>query len=176
MDDNDESTHTMVIPGTIVGRTQDYVPGDGVYEKDGSIIASLVGVPHVSDMESELHGISSTRKVLNIYPRKLKASDVIISEGKIVLCQVTRVLVNQINVDIIAIGRIELPYPSKGVIRREDVQSSGTDTLVMSDYFQVSDILKAEVVSLGDRKHYYLGCAKDHLGVCFSKSSNSKTI
>lgn len=41
----------------------------------------------------------------------------------------------------------------------------------MYDCFRPGDIVRAEVLSLGDSRSYYLSTSKNHLGVVYAKSA-----
>lgn len=58
----------------------------------------------------------------------------------------------------------------RGVIRSQDVRSTNRDTVRIIDSFRPGDIVRAEVLSLGDGSNYYLTTAKNEYGVVFAKS------
>lgn len=60
----------------------------------------------------------------------------------------------------------------KGIIRSQDVRATERDKVKMVDCFKPSDIVKAQVLSLGDGNYYYLTTARDDLGVVFAKAYN----
>jgi len=60
-------------------------------------------------------------------------------------------------------------YP--GMIRVQDVRKTETDKLRMIDCFRPGDLVRAQVISLGDQRSYFLSTAKNELGVTFAKSS-----
>lgn len=37
----------VVVPGDIIGNSNEYIPGDGAFERHGTLFAALVGVRHV---------------------------------------------------------------------------------------------------------------------------------
>lgn len=60
----------------------------------------------------------------------------------------------------------------RGIIRSQDVRSTDRDKVVMIDCFKPGDIVKAQVISLGDGNNYYLTTARNDLGVVFAKANN----
>ena len=54
--------------------------------------------------------------------------------------------------------------------RSEDVRATEIDSVKISHCFRPGDIIKAAVISLGDKRSYYLTTAAPELGVVFAKS------
>lgn len=61
-----------------------------------------------------------------------------------------------------------LSFP--GIIRREDIRAVERDRVVIPDMFRVGDIVRGEVISLGDREGYYVSTAGDEMGVVMARS------
>lgn len=127
-------------------------------------------------------------------------------EGAIVLARVTRISLQRINVEIIAVENGTLPVDSgvgsngtgfiapgggagaatfsvsqassdlgetfRGIIRSQDVRATDRDRVRVMDSFKPGDIVRAQVLSLGDGQNYYLTTARNDLGVVFAKASN----
>lgn len=74
---------------------------------------------------------------------------------------------------IVCVGRLALEqqFPFRGIIRQQDVRATETDKVVLAECFRPGDIVRAEVVSLGDARSYYLSTAKNELGVVAAKSA-----
>ena len=94
-----------------------------------------------------------------------KASDLVIHVGDVLICRVFRINNNQAYVDILGVGDVEIDIPTKAVIRREDIRSTEIDKVIVHDFFNPGDIVRAEVISLGDNKHYFLSTANKNMGV-----------
>lgn len=58
----------------------------------------------------------------------------------------------------------------KGIIRSQDVRSTERDRVKVVESFKAGDIVRAEIISLGDGTNYYLTTAKNDLGVVFARS------
>lgn len=52
----------------------------------------------------------------------------------------------------------------------QDVRATEIDKLEIGNCFRPGDIVRAEVVSLGTSKDYYLSTSKNELGVVYAKS------
>jgi len=154
-----------VSPGTLVGSSSDFIVGEGVYERHGDIRASLLG--HVSlEVIAPVNGNSAVTRI-NVVGVRPNAREKVISVGDIVICQVIRILSNQIVVDIVMIGDNELFHLPRGVIRLEDIRANDIDKIYIPDIFRVGDLVKAIVISLGDSKQYFLSTVGEQLGVCY---------
>lgn len=58
----------------------------------------------------------------------------------------------------------------RGIIRSQDIRSTERDRVVVGECFKPGDIVRAQILSLGDGQNYYLSTAKNNLGVVFAKS------
>ena len=62
-------------------------------------------------------------------------------------------------------GRAPADGAFVGTIRRQDARAHAVDAAVMDECFREGDVVRAEVLSLGDSRSFYLTTAKDELGV-----------
>ena len=62
-------------------------------------------------------------------------------------------------------GRAPADGAFVGTIRRQDARAHAVDSVVMDECFREGDVVRAEVLSLGDSRSFYLTTAKDELGV-----------
>ncbi|QLG72327.1 hypothetical protein HG535_0D00340 [Zygotorulaspora mrakii] len=60
----------------------------------------------------------------------------------------------------------------RGIIRSQDVRATERDTVKIINCFKPGDIVRAQVLSLGDGTNYYLSTARNDLGVVFAKAAN----
>lgn len=58
----------------------------------------------------------------------------------------------------------------RGIIRAQDVRLTDKDKVKIIDCFRPGDIVRAEIISLGDGSNYYLSTARNDLGVVFARS------
>ncbi|KAL8779931.1 MAG: hypothetical protein Q9194_001192 [Teloschistes cf. exilis] len=105
--------------------------------------------------------------------------------GDTVVARVVRCLVRQVNVAILSVSEGEgwwsgfgtvCAHEIQGVVRREDVRATEKEKVVLAEGFRVGDLVRAVVISVGDQSNYYLGTAKNELGVIMAKSENGNTM
>lgn len=58
----------------------------------------------------------------------------------------------------------------KGIIRSQDVRATDRDKVKIIDCFRPGDVVRAQVLLLGDGLNYYLTTARNDLGVVFARS------
>ncbi|CCE79356.1 Piso0_001413 [Millerozyma farinosa CBS 7064] len=58
----------------------------------------------------------------------------------------------------------------KGIIRVQDIRSTERDKVKIIESFRPGDIVRAQIISLGDGSNYYLSTARNDLGVIYAKS------
>ena len=160
----------IILPGDIIGSVDDLECGSGCYASNGIIRASLSGRLVFNDVDS------SSKRIVNVFtPNGSRAAEEgVVNIGDKIICQVQRVTMNQAVVGIICVGDREISEPAKGIIRREDitVRSAEIDSIVLHECFRPGDIVRAEVVSLGDSRQYFLTTDGTDLGVIGAKSQS----
>lgn len=62
--------------------------------------------------------------------------------------------------------------PFRGILRSQDVRATERDRVKIIENFKPGDIVRAQILSLGDGTNYYLTTARNDLGVVFAKSGN----
>lgn len=60
----------------------------------------------------------------------------------------------------------------RGLISSRDVRATDRDKVKIIDSFRPGDIVRAQVISLGDGSNYHLSTARNDLGVVFAKACN----
>lgn len=163
----------IVCPGdTLEADGGAHLAGSGAYFDEspkGSVIrASVTGVVSVEVVEG-------SKKQYSVVPRSA-GGDMKLDVNDYVLAQATKVMQHQVAVQIVVAGDVKLRLAAKGMIRREDMQVSETDTLVMTNCFRPGDIIRCKVLSLGDRRQYFLGTAEKSCGVVYAKSATSQEL
>lgn len=73
-------------------------------------------------------------------------------------------------VDILCVGPKPVRQRYSGVIRVQDVRATEIDKVQVQSSFRPGDVVRAEVLSLGDARSYHLTTAKNHLGVVHARS------
>ncbi|KAG2490167.1 hypothetical protein HYH03_011297 [Edaphochlamys debaryana] len=157
---------TPVCAGDRLGETSEYEAGEGVYVRDGFLIASVVGRQRV-----EAAGDKGGKPTLHV--TSTDRLPVVPKPGDIVTVKISRVGQTAAQALVMCVGRQALSTEFKGVIRQQDVRATEIDRVVMYDCFRPGDIVRAEVVSLGDARSYYLSTARNELGVVYARSATT---
>ncbi|KIM34403.1 hypothetical protein M408DRAFT_325807 [Serendipita vermifera MAFF 305830] len=94
------------------------------------------------------------------------------SENSIVIGTVMRLSSQQASLSITVVDGIALPHGEDyvGVIRQQDVRATEVDRVKLGDCFRGGDIVKGQVISIGDSRSYYISTARADLGVMFATS------
>lgn len=138
--------------------------GNGIYEKDGNLYASLVGTIQVEKINDKHKIEIKSKRNMDC----LLVPDI----GSLVIGRVLRVSPFLAKISILCVNGKALRNEYPGVIRQQDVRLTEIDKVVMGDCFRPGDIVQAAVISLGDQRNYYLSTAKNELGVIYAKSAN----
>ena len=96
--------------------------------------------------------------------------------GSIVTGKVIRISRMHATLEILVIDDETVPYPFTGTIRKLDVRQTDIDNIRMETCFLPGDVVKAEVISLGDRRNYMLSTAKTDLGVTHATSNDGNDL
>lgn len=164
MGDNDEVLRT---PGEVLGLVDEYDSGAGTHVRGGHVCASLMGVAKVTAAPP---GSGDKKAKIEIVRNGKRSA--IPQIGATVIVKVTKVNPRLVVTDILCVGSIAVSEKFSGIIRQQDVRATETDKVDMSSCFRPGDLVRAEVLSLGTARAYYLTTAKNELGVvaarCFA--------
>ncbi|KAF1982421.1 hypothetical protein K402DRAFT_340264 [Aulographum hederae CBS 113979] len=102
----------------------------------------------------------------------------------IILARITRLTTRQANATILAISPpnatssapsaadpllssppVACAHPFPALLRTQDIRATEKDKIKMLESFRPGDIIRAQVISLGDQGGYYLSTARNELGV-----------
>lgn len=98
------------------------------------------------------------------------AQPVVPAVGDVVTVRVVRITPRLASVDILCVGSHPVPQRYSGVIRVQDIRATEIDKVQVHASFRPGDVVRAEVLSLGDARSYFLTTAKNELGVVYAKS------
>eukprot|EP00992_Anisonema_acinus_P005729 TRINITY_DN1877_c0_g1_i1.p1 TRINITY_DN1877_c0_g1~~TRINITY_DN1877_c0_g1_i1.p1 ORF type:complete len:185 (+),score=28.80 TRINITY_DN1877_c0_g1_i1:49-603(+) len=146
----------LVFPGTELAALGPQRAGDGTFVRDGRIYASLLGIAMAE--EDEIHVVQT------------KDAASVPTIGSIVTGKVTKISPREVQVSIMCVDKTPLPNPFRGLLRLDDIRSHDKLSIEIAKCFRPTDIVVAEVLSLGDARSYYLTTAKEHLGVIYATS------
>ncbi|KAL7268062.1 exosome 3'-_5 exonuclease subunit ski4 (Csl4) [Rhizina undulata] len=189
------------IPGQPLANTSTYTPGVGVHVFEGRICASVVGQvvvfpPGSSVAANAATGTPSvaggvgagvakgTLPVLTVQrPIGVQsvreggdAEGLLPEVGATVLARVTRINPRLATVAIFVIGETVCEEEFQGVIRVQDVRATEKDKVRIFSSFRPGDIVRAQVISLGDQSNYYLSTASNSLGVVVAHSESGDLL
>ncbi|KAI9217894.1 hypothetical protein BC828DRAFT_390051 [Blastocladiella britannica] len=147
----------IVVPGealadTMAGPTL----GAGVYSYAGRVFSTVVGRLDANDNTISVRGKTSAAAVPVI--------------GSIVLGRVKRINSRMAVVAILVVGEAVVKEEFEAVIRVENVRATEIDKVKIPDCFRPGDIVRAEVISLGEQHSYILTTARNDLGVVMAQS------
>jgi exosome complex component CSL4 len=162
---------TMIaIPGQVLGRASDFIPGPGTHIHESRLYASVLGPvttitpPKPAGPQKRLTKITpaspAALPTISV-SRDLRASDAeaLAKDGKkpkvealpevdsVVLCKVTRITPRQATVAILVVGETVLEGEWQGLIRVQDVRATEKDKVKIFESFRPGDIVRAQVVS-----------------------------
>ena len=148
-----------VCPGMRLGSAQACEAGRGTYVFEGAVYACIVGVKE----ETPHHG--GGKATVEVLPTRAEGQTIQPQVGDTVTCKVAQVNPRQASCLIVCVEGQALKYDFPAVIRSLDVRATDVDSVEIYKCFMPGDVVKAEVLSLGDDRAFYLTTAKNSLGV-----------
>lgn len=161
-----ESEARRVVPGESLGQASDTATaGAGVYVKDGELRASLLGRVQTHAVEVDGKNTCVTSVVQS------KGALAVPTEGSVILGRVSRITSAIASIDILIVDGQVAEGSFQGMLRKEHVRQSEVDAVAMHDCFRPGDIVRASVVSLGDRRSYFISTQGPEFGVVHAESA-----
>ncbi|ORX93029.1 hypothetical protein K493DRAFT_316205 [Basidiobolus meristosporus CBS 931.73] len=160
-------SNEIVAPGQRLGHAQDYLVGTGTYCKDDLIYSSVVGFKQILETQGEKPTITVSRE---------KEQSAIPEVDSIVTAKVIRVNPRFATVSIMVVGSTPCKENFQGIIRVQDVRATEKDKVKIYNSFRPGDVVRAQVISLGDARSYYLSTAQNEFGVIFAQSVSGATM
>ncbi|KAI1166323.1 hypothetical protein F5B18DRAFT_606841 [Nemania serpens] len=192
---------TVAIPGQLLGPSNKYNAGPGTHMHESNLCSSLLGTISITQPEkaagpakrmhriAALHTASnapssgtSTLPTISVSPaggstaEQQDKREVLPEVGNIVLCRVTRITPREATVAILVVGDAVLSAQWQGIVRVQDVRAAEKDRVKIYESFRPGDIVRAQVISLGDQANYYLSTANNELGVIMATSEAGNTM
>ncbi|PNY29411.1 Exosomal core protein csl4 [Tolypocladium capitatum] len=173
---------SVAIPGTVLGPVTKLAPGPGTHVHDGSVVSSLMGSVAVEPAAKAPGPAKRLNKLAAVAPAADERATVSVARhaggrreilpdvGSVVLARVVRLMPKQAIVVIQQVGGTVLQTEWQGVIRVQDVRATEKDKVKMYESFKPGDVVRAQVISLGDQANYYLSTASNELGVIMATS------
>ncbi|KAK4127351.1 putative exosome 3 [Parathielavia appendiculata] len=186
------ATPTFAIPGQLLGPASRYQPGPGTHLHEFNLYASLLGQVQITQPARAPGPAKRLTKItpapapaelptISVMPTQLasaalKKREVLPQVGNVVLCRVIRITPRQAVVAILVCGDTVLEAEWQGLIRVQDVRATEKDRVKIYESFRPGDIVRAEVISLGDQVNYYLSTTRNELGVISAVSEAGNTM
>lgn len=187
----------VAIPGQVIGKISTHLSGPGTHVADSKIYASIIGSVSIIPTST------STGKPMLTIPRSPSSattkelagahkSETLPAVGDVAICRVIRVQQRQAVCSIVVVNPTadfgstlgNMPHISsaldevhfQAVLRREDVRLTEKDRIVMNDMFRVGDLIKAQVINLGDERSFYISTAGNEYGVIMARSEKGNPM
>ena len=148
----------FVFPGAKLSANESVECGFGTFRnKKKEVIASICGLKRET----------AQRVAIAHWAR----ADAIARVGDVVIAQITEISQRMARASMICLNERALLHSCAGIIRQQNVRELDTDSVQIWKCFRPSDIVKAEIVSLGNQNDYYLSTAAPHFGVIAATST-----
>ncbi|KAF4984404.1 hypothetical protein FDECE_17090 [Fusarium decemcellulare] len=170
---------SAALPGQVLGPVTKFAPGAGTHVYEGNVVSSLLGqvtvtppakAPGPVKRLNKLTAPSAEELATVSVSRHGRKREVLPDVDNIVLARVLRLMPKQAIVVIQQVGDTVLQTEWQGVIRVQDVRATEKDKVKIYESFKPGDIVRAQVISLGDQANYYLSTASNDLGVIMATS------
>ena len=158
----DPKESVFVMPGDLIGTTEEFTAGEGAYVDVGDIHSIGTGYVH----------IDRNSRVISVLPKTKTPPQ--LTEGDIVVGSVVNIRESVVLVAIGAIrgkGEREFQMEGSAAIHVSNVRDSFVKNL--SQEFAMSDIVKAKIINTQNMR---LSTAEDSLGVMRASCSKCRTI
>ncbi|CAF3445615.1 hypothetical protein SNK03_008696 [Fusarium graminearum] len=170
---------SVALPGKVLGPVTKFAPGAGTHAYEGNVVSSLLGQVTVTPAakgpgpQKRLNKITAptSEELATIsVSRHGRKREILPDVDNIVLARVLRLMPKQAIVVIQQVGDTVLQTEWQGLIRVQDVRATEKDKVKIYESFKPGDIVRAQVISLGDQANYYLSTASNELGVILATS------
>jgi exosome complex component CSL4 len=184
----------IALPGDSLGALAKFTPGTGTYVHNGEILAATAGRAQITTSRDPTSKSRSIQTISVVQQNLATESNTTTPEkasttssstprlptvGTTVYARITAVARQQALCSILALQQepgvssvTACAWPFRGILRSQDVRMTEKDRVKMQASVAVGDIIRAEVVSLGDQSGYYLSTAGNELGVVLAWSKN----
>jgi exosome complex component CSL4 len=143
----------LVIPGDVLGVIEEFIADSGTYEKDGLILASIVGNVNVDTRTKRISVIGKNKPITPV-------------KGSIVFGKVSDAKKQLVDLMIGKIDSEELNTPVTSTLHISCVSESYTEN--MTDAYRVGDIVKAHIVD-DERQPCYVSTVGHEFGCILAR-------
>ncbi len=160
--EEEKEQDSIVLPGDLIGTSEEYIPRSGAFEDKGNIYAANTGIVRINNKERSI----SVSPVTNTPPH-LKVGDIVVG-------QITDIKESVVLLEIAGIkgrGEREIVNAEQAAIHVSNVKDAYVKEL--SYEFAPFDIVKARVIDLRNMR---LTTVNKDLGVMKAYCSNCRTV
>ncbi|KAK5167837.1 exosome 3'-_5 exonuclease subunit ski4 (Csl4) [Saxophila tyrrhenica] len=157
---------SSALPGQLLGPTKSNNIGAGTHISSSNLYASIAG-PLTSNPSTSKSSPAPTISISR------PSGDLLPEVNTTIIGKITRTNPRQASLSILALGPTGahvLREPLPALIRQQDIRATEVDKVKMAECFRVGDVVRANVISLGDERAYYLSTARNELGVVMAWS------
>ena len=123
----------IVVPGEEVGTSEEYIPGEGTYEKDGKILSSRVGMVEYDD-EDMVVRTKAMNPVVEIERGDIVIGTVVMVRDTMVVIDIKKVEGNDRSITGDTSGTIHVSKASKAYVKD------------LKNEFRIGDYVRAKVI------------------------------
>jgi exosome complex component CSL4 len=165
------SLPSIALPGQVLGPSTKYLPGPGTHIHESQVFASIAGA-----VTSQASSNAKSPPLLSVSRPSNTSSSLLPEVSSTVLARVTRLGQRFASLEILVIDNSVCNNSFPAQIRREDIRATEKDKVKVEESFRVGDIVRAEVISLGDQSNYYLSTARNELGVVLAWGEEGRRL
>ena len=151
----------IYLPGDRICGVEEHKSGSNTFVRGDSIYSAVLGTLQLDAGSNTVSIVSAKRTNNTVHTLRI---------GDVVTGRVTKIQTQHAQVSIICVGDTPLAEPFEGVVRRQDALGAENAEPDMALLFRPNDIVRCEVISLGDARSFFLSTAKPELGVVYAES------
>ena len=152
----------LVVPGDVLCDAGSWASGPGTMVARGSVVSTLAG------------RVRAEGGAVRVEARSGAGGEAATpAPGDVVLARVTRVEKGAARLAVLAIGAAPVRGEFGAAIRAADVRAAQAEGVAMARCFRPGDVVRAQVLSLGDKRHFFLSTQGNELGVVGARSAVS---
>ncbi|MGC9517142.1 MAG: exosome complex RNA-binding protein Csl4 [Methanomicrobiales archaeon] len=143
----------FVLPGDLLGVSEEFVPSKWTYEEEGKIKALITGVVSVDDKKKKISVVPKTSTPSTLEPGMTVVGQVAEVRGQRALVRIDKIKKNDRQTQIKFTGGIHISQAQKGYVAK------------LTDAFRIGDLIEAEVTKVIGLDNIDLKTSQKDLGV-----------
>lgn len=143
----------FVLPGDILGVTEEFVPSEWTYEEEGKIKSLVVGTVSIDDKNKEISIVPKTSTPPSLEVGKVVVGEVSDIRGQRASVKIDKIKENNRNLVTSFMGGIHISQAQKGYLSK------------LTEAFRIGDLVEAKVTKIFGLDNVDLTTAEEELGV-----------